>query len=135
MEFYLSKILHGHTIDSAEQVVTEKLKAKGFGVVTYLDVSATLKAKIGVDFRPYRILGACSPHHAHKVLSRHDKVGVMLPCNVCLQHIDDKTVEVFAINPLAAMQGFGGKGLDQFAEEVSGMIQAVLDELPNQNVK
>lgn len=129
MEFYLSKIIKGASLEEAEAKVREKLAENGFGVVTYLDVTSTLKAKINKDFRPYRILGACSPQYAYDVLTQNDKVGVMLPCNVCIQELDDKQIEIFAIDPVVAMQGINTPGLESFALEVKQKLTLVMDAL------
>lgn len=129
MDYYLLKTLKNTTIDEAEIVVSEKLKELGFGVVTYLDVSKTLNQKIGAEFRPYRILGACHPHFAHKALLANDKIGVMLPCNVCLQVVDNKDVEVFTINPLVAMQAMNEPGVQELANEVYQKLEGLLEKL------
>jgi uncharacterized protein (DUF302 family) len=102
------------------------LKTEGFGILTDIDVQATLKAKIGADFRPYRILGACNPPLAKSALELEDKVGVMLPCNVIVQERADKTVEISAVNPLAAMERTGNKPLTEVAAEVARKLERVI---------
>src|SRR5690606_34737847 len=103
MDYYFSKTLD-MPVDQAVQHVTEALAAKGFGVLTTIDVAATLKKKLNVDFRPYMILGACNPPFAHKALTSEDKIGTMLPCNVIVQQVDDGKSEVAAADPIASMQ-------------------------------
>jgi len=129
MDYYISKNISDVSIEQVEQKVIEKLKENGFGVVTYLDVSATLKAKIGAGFTPYRILGACSPHHALAVLSQNDKVGVMLPCNVCIEQKSENTIEVFSINPLAVMGSIGSPELLPIAEEITEKLLRTINSL------
>ncbi len=98
------------------------LKENGFGVLTEIDIKNTLKEKIGVDFRKYRILGACNPGYAHKALSSEGYIGLMLPCNVIVQEHDNGEVEVSAIDPVASMQAVYNEGLI----EVAGAVQALL---------
>lgn len=129
MEIYLSKIIANTSFDKVEELVTIKLKEQGFGVITEIDVQATLKNKIGVEFRPYKILGACNPNFAHAALSVNDKIGVMLPCNVCLQQVDEKSVEVFAINPLEAMKAMNDQGAEELAWQVYQRLSLMLDSL------
>jgi len=129
MEIYLSKILSDISFANAEALVTEKLKEQGFGIVTEIDIQATLKSKIGVEFRPYKILGACNPHFAFDALTKNDKIGVMLPCNVCLQQKSEDTIEVFAINPLAAMESITDPGVSELAQLVYGKLTAMLNSL------
>ena len=90
--------------DEAVTHVTSELGKRGFGVLTEIDVQATLKKKLGVDFRPYRILGACNPQFAHEALMAEDKIGTMLPCNVIVQQLGPDQVEVSAVDPVASMQ-------------------------------
>lgn len=115
--------------DKAIEVVTEALKAKGFGVLTTIDVKAAFKSKLDVDFRPYTILGACSPRHAHTAISFEDKIGTMLPCNVLLQQKAEGQVEVSAIDPIASMQAISNPKLGEVATEVQGMLKSVIESL------
>jgi uncharacterized protein (DUF302 family) len=115
--------------DQAVARVTEALKREGFGVLTDIDVSATLKAKLGVAFRPYRILGACNPPLAHRALELEDKIGTMLPCNVIVQEHGAGNVEVSAVDPAASMQAIENPALAEVAEEVRGRLQKVIDSL------
>ena len=99
MSYCFTKIVH-LPFEEAIARVTDALRKEGFGVLTEIDVSATLKKKLDVDFRPYRILGACNPHFAYQALQAEDKIGTMLPCNVIVQETDDG-VEVAAVDPIA----------------------------------
>jgi uncharacterized protein (DUF302 family) len=129
MEIYLSKTLENISFEEAETLVTEKLKEQGFGVITEIDVKATFKKKLDVDFKPYKILGACNPTIAHAALSKDDKIGVMLPCNVCLQQSGERNIEVFTINPLMAMQAVNSPGADELAHEVYNRLNQMLINL------
>jgi uncharacterized protein (DUF302 family) len=129
MEIYLSKTLVNISFADAENLVVGKLKEQGFGVITEIDVQATLKNKIGAEFRPYKILGACNPQFAYDALSKNDKVGVMLPCNVCLQQSGKNDIEVFTINPLMAMEPFASADFAALGQEVYSKLTAVIDSL------
>ena len=109
--------------------VEEALKAEGFGVLTRIDVKETLKAKIGADFRPYTILGACNPALAHEALQLEDKVGTMLPCNVVVQSWGDNQTEVAAIDPVASMQAIDNADLKRAAGEVRDKLARVIKAL------
>ena len=109
--------------------VTAALKQQGFGVLTEIDVQKALKEKIGAEFRPYRILGACNPNYAHKALQAEEKIGIMLPCNVVVQEREDGTVEVSAVDPIAAMQAVENPDLAPLAQEVLAAMEAVINSL------
>ena len=128
MEYYFAKTVD-LSFDDAIERVTEELKKEGFGVLTEIDVQATLKKKLDVDFRKYRILGACNPPFAHKALLAEDKIGLMLPCNVIVQETTDGKVEVAAVNPPASMASVDNPGLGDTAAEVSDMLQRVIDSV------
>jgi len=128
MSYHFSKTLD-LPFDQAITQVTDALKAEGFGVLTDIDVAATMKAKLGEDFRPYRILGACNPKLAHRALELEDKIGTMLPCNVIVQEHDDGRVEVSAIDPVASMQAIENPGLADVAQEVQGRLKHVVESL------
>ena len=128
MTYHLSKTID-LPFDDAVARVTEALKREGFGVLTDIDVSATLKSKLGVSFRPYRILGACNPPLAHRALELEDKIGTMLPCNVIVQEHRAGNVEVSAVDPAASMQAIENPALAEVAEEVRGRLQKVIDGL------
>lgn len=127
MSYYIAKTVSGE-FDDVIARLTEALKAEGFGVLTEIDVAATLKKKIDVDFRPYRILGACNPQMAYKALSAEDKIGVMLPCNVIVQQTD-KGVEVAAVDPVASMQAVENPGLGDIAGPVKEALARVVNSL------
>jgi uncharacterized protein (DUF302 family) len=103
--------------------------ASGFGIITEIDVKQTLKAKIGVDFRNYRILGACNPKLAHEALQPEDKIGTMLPCNVVVQDVGGNRTEIAAIDPVASMQAVDNPRLKQAAERVQALLQKVVEAL------
>lgn len=126
MPYYFNKVLQ-MSFDEAVGRVTEELKNEGFGVLTDIDVTATLKKKIDVDFRRYRILGACNPAFAHKALLSEDKIGTMLPCSVIVQETDDGSVEVAAINPIESMQAIGNERLGEIASEVQAKLKRVIE--------
>ena len=103
------------------------LKKEGFGVLTEIDVAATLKEKLGVDFRKYRILGACNPPLAHKALTAEDKIGVMLPCNVIVREVVSGQTQIAAIDPRAAMERVGNPALGAIAAEVADRLTRVVE--------
>ena len=115
--------------DAAITAVTESLKRHGFGILTEIDVQLTLKKKLGVDFRPYRILGACNPELAHQALLAEDKIGTMLPCNVIVQQHGDGRVEISAVDPVASMQAIGNPTLENIAGKVRDMLRQVVVEI------
>jgi uncharacterized protein (DUF302 family) len=128
MQYYQTKkVLLG--FDAAIARVTEELKKEGFGVLTEIDVRETLKKKLDVDFRPYRILGACNPPFAYEALQVEDRIGLMLPCNVIVQQTAAGEVEVSAINPLAAMKATGNERLVPIAEQVNDKLARVIAAL------
>ncbi len=128
MAYYFSKILT-ISFDEAVSKVTEALKKEGFGILTDIDVQATLKKKLDADFRKYRILGACNPPFAYKALQAEDKIGTMLPCNVIVQEIAEGTIEVAAIDPVASMQAIENPNLGGIAEQVREKLKKVVDSL------
>ncbi len=128
MKYYHEKTLKNVSFEEAIQQVTDALKEEGFGVLTEIDVQATLKKKLDEDFRPYRILGACNPSYAHKALIAEDKIGVMLPCNVIVQQKQDG-VEVAAVDPMASMQAIVNKDLVKIAEEIQLKLKSVIEAL------
>ena len=128
MTYYFSKTIEG-PFDQAVARTREALSKEGFGVISEIDVSKTLKNKIGVDFRPYLILGACNPALAHEALKLEDKVGTMLPCNVVVQDAGGGRTEVAAIDPAASMQAIDNAALKNKAAEVGAKLQAALSHL------
>jgi len=128
MSYYFSKTLQ-MPFDQAIQRVTAALGEKGFGVLTTIDVRATMKKKLDVDFRPYTILGACNPLFAHKALQSEDKIGTMLPCNVIVQETGEGVVEVAAVDPVASMQAVHNPALAATANEVRDLLKQVITSL------
>jgi uncharacterized protein (DUF302 family) len=128
MEYYFSKTVVG-SFDHAIQKVTDALKAEGFGILTEIDIKATLKKKLDVDFYNYRILGACNPPFAYKALQAEDKIGTMLPCNVIVQERIPGQVEVSAIDPAASMQAVDNAALITIAGEVRDRLKRVIAQL------
>jgi uncharacterized protein (DUF302 family) len=111
--------------ESAVGRVTEALKAEGFGVLTEIDVQATLKKKLDVDFRPYKILGACNPPLAYQALKAAPEVGLLLPCNVTVSQVGENEIEVSLVNPLAMLGIAGSAELQNVAEEASTRLERV----------
>jgi len=128
MSYYFSKIVDDD-FDNVIESVTARLAEAGFGVLTTIDVSATLKKKIDVDFQRYTILGACNPGFAYKALLAEDKIGTMLPCNVIVQETADGKVEVAAVDPMASMMAIQNESLAAVAAEVQAMLKNVIEGL------
>jgi uncharacterized protein (DUF302 family) len=128
MSYYFSKIVDDNFDDAIERV-TKRLADAGFGVLTTIDVSGTLKKKIDVDFQRYTILGACNPGFAHKALLAEDKIGTMLPCNVIVQETSDGKVEVAAVDPMASMMAIENAALGEIATQVRTMLKNVIEGL------
>lgn len=129
MNYYFSKSLINVTFDEAIQKVTESLKEEGFGILTEIDIKATLKKKLDVDFYNYKILGACNPQFAYKALLAEDKIGAMLPCNVIVQEKKAGQVEVSAVDPAASMQAIENDELIDIANEIRARLQKVIKDL------
>ena len=125
MKYYIAKTASGEFSAIVERV-TESLKAEGFGILTDIDVKATMKKKLDIDFRDYRILGACNPPLAHQALTADDKIGTMLPCNVIVQDLGGGKIEVAAINPAISMEHVGNPTLNTIAESVTGKLRRVI---------
>ena len=128
MSYYFAKVLP-LSFDESVQRTTEALKREGFGIITEIDVKETLKKKINVDFRKYRILGACNPALAYEALQLEDKVGTMLPCNVVVQEVTADKTEVAAIDPVSSMQAIDNPRLKQAAEKVQAKLRKVVESL------
>lgn len=128
MSYYMSATIQA-PFDAAIERVEAALKGEGFGVISRIDVQQILKAKIGINFRPYTILGACNPGLAHQALLLEDKVGTMLPCNVVVQQTGTAEVEVAAIDPVASMQAIPNPGLAKAAREVKAKLSRVIAAL------
>jgi uncharacterized protein (DUF302 family) len=128
MEYYFSKKLN-IAFEDALVRVTEALKKEGFGILTEIDVQATLKKKLGVDFQKYRILGACNAPYAYEALKKEDKIGIMLPCNVIVQEIGGGRVEVAAVDPVASMKAVENPNLGSVALIVQEKLKKVIQIL------
>lgn len=128
MSYHFSTVL-SCSWDGARQKIESALKDEGFGILTEINVQATLKAKLGVDFRPYVILGACNPVFAHKALQSEKYIGTMLPCNVIMQQNDRGEVEVSAVDPVASMQAIENQQLALVAAEVREKLIRVVANL------
>jgi uncharacterized protein (DUF302 family) len=127
-DYYFARTVDGD-LDAVVGRVTEALKAEGFGVLTTIDVQATLKNKLDVDFRPYRILGACNPQFAHRALLAEDKIGTMLPCNVVVQDAGGGRTEVAAVDPIASMASVENPALADIAGDVRERLRRVVRSL------
>jgi len=128
MAYYFAKTL-ATGVDDAVRRTSEALKQEGFGIITEIDVKDTFKKKINVEFRNYRILGACNPTLAHEALAIEDKVGTMLPCNVVVQDTGGGKTEVAAIDPVASMQAIDNPRLKSAAEHVQAKLRKVIESL------
>jgi uncharacterized protein (DUF302 family) len=128
MKYYFSTVI-GNPFDQVVSDVTEALKKEGFGVLTDIDVKATMKKKLDVELKKYRILGACNPKFAYQALQKEDKIGTMLPCNVIVQELADGSIEVAAIDPIASMQAVQNPDLKEVADEVREKLQSVISSL------
>jgi uncharacterized protein (DUF302 family) len=128
MNYHYSKTIND-SFDNAITRTTEELKKEGFGVLTEIDVKETLKKKLDVDFRQYKILGACNPPFAYKALQAEDKIGVMLPCNVILQELNDSKIEISAVDPMASMMSIQNPSLEGIAKEVQDKLKKVIDNI------
>jgi uncharacterized protein (DUF302 family) len=128
MKYYFEKTLNTD-FDTAVVRIVEALKKEGFGVLSEIDIHEKLKEKLDVDFRRYKILGACNPPNAYKALQQEDKVGLMLPCNVIVQELDNNVIEVAAINPVASMMAIENRNLAGIAEEIKVKLEQVIASL------
>lgn len=125
MKYYISKKLNT-SFEQAVQLVTESLKKEGFGVLTEIDIQDKLKEKLNVNFRKYKILGACNPSYAYKALQLEDKVGIMLPCNVIVQELDSNKVEIAAVDPVASMMAIENPNLAGIAGEIKEKLERAI---------
>ncbi|HEY9183821.1 MAG TPA: DUF302 domain-containing protein [Salegentibacter sp.] len=129
MSYYFNTTLKNTSFEDALEKVTAELKKEGFGVLTEIDVKETLKKKIDVEFKKYKILGACNPHFAHKALTKEDKIGVLLPCNVVVEENDNGEIEVSAVDPIASMQAADNDDLRGIATEVQDKMKKIIANL------
>ncbi len=128
MSYYIAKTVSG-PFDAVVADVTARLKTQGFGVLTDVDVQATLKSKLGVDTPKYRILGACNPRFAHEALKIEERLGVLLPCNVIVRESTDRRVEVASIDPVSAMERTDNPALRTTAEEVRRLLAKAIAQI------
>ena len=128
MSYYFSKTIDDD-FDTAIEKVTGELRKEGFGVLTQIDVKDTLKKKLDVDFRKYKILGACNPHFAHEALLAEENIGTMLPCNVIVQEDKNGKVKVSAVDPVASMMAVKNDTLGEVAMQVKEKLNRVIDNL------
>lgn len=130
--YYFNTILEGD-YDTVIMQVKDALKKEGFGVISTIDIQEKMHEKLGEDFRPYVILGACSPKHAFKALQAEDKIGTMLPCNVIVQEVGENKYEVAAVNPIASMQAIKNAELGIVAQEVTVSLKKVIESLDSKD--
>lgn len=128
MEYYFSKTIND-SFENTIQKVTESLKSEGFGILTEIDLKATFKKKLDVDFYNYTILGACNPPFAYKALQAEDKIGTMLPCNVIVQEKVAGQIEVSAVDPAASMQAVENEKLAEIATEIRDRLKKAIEQL------
>ena len=129
MSYYFNKILKDKSFEEAIEQVTNELKKEGFGILTEIDLQKTLKNKLDVDLRKYKILGACNPHFAFKALQSENKIGVFLPCNVIVQEHENKDIEVSVVDPIASMIAVENEDLGAMANEVQQKLKRVIKNL------
>ncbi len=128
MNYHFSKMLHTGFSEAVTKA-TEELKKEGFGIISEIDPKEKFREKLGVDFRPYKILGACNPKLAFQAIGKEPNIGVMLPCNVVVQEKAKNEVEVSAINPLASIGGVDNPELETIASEVSASLKRAVDAM------
>ena len=129
MSYYINKILKGKSFDEAIELVTAELKEEGFGVLTEIDVKETFKKKLDVDFKKYKILGACNPKYAYKSIQSEDKIGVLLPCNVVVEEHENGEIEVSAVDPIMVMSVVKNNTVEDVANEVKQKLTNVIKNL------
>lgn len=128
MSYFFSRKLDKE-IRQVRELVENKLKEQGFGIVSEINMTAKFKEKLGIEFRPYVILGACSPKHAHKAVSEEPHIGLMLPCNVVLQELEPGTTEISVIDPVASMIAVENEKLAPVAEEIRARLESFVNDL------
>lgn len=129
MRYYFQKTLFKMGFNEAIEKVTDELKKEGFGVLTDIDLQATLKNKLDVDFRKYRIIGTCNPSFAYKALQTELHIGTLLPCNVVVMEMDDDLISVSAIDPLASMYVVGNHEIKSVAKQIRQKLKKVISNL------
>ena len=131
MKYYFNTTVSGN-FETIIEKVTQLLKEEGFGILTQIDIQQTLKNKLDVDFKKYKILGACNPPFAYEALQQEDKIGTMLPCNIIVQELEKNKIEVAAINPMVSMQAVKNEKLGDIAQQVSKKLENVISNLKNE---
>jgi len=131
MKYYFNTTVSGN-FEAIIEKVTQLLKKEGFGILTQIDIQQTLKNKLDVDFKKYKILGACNPPFAYEALQQEDKIGTMLPCNIIVQELEKNKIEVAAINPMVSMQAVKNEKLGNIAQQVSKKLENVISNLKNE---
>lgn len=129
MSYYFNKVVSTKNFEEAIEQTTEALKTEGFGVLTEIDIQKAFKEKINVDFKKYKILGACNPGFAHEALLVEDKIGVFLPCNFIVEQHENGDIEVSAVDPIASMSAVKNEALGGFALEVQAKMKSVISKL------
>ncbi len=129
MSYYFNTIITDKDFEEAIDFVTSELKKEGFGIITEIDVTGTFKKKLDVDFKKYRILGACSPSYAFKAISAEDKIGVFLPCNVVVEENENGNIEVSAVDPIASMSVVKNERLGELATAIQQKLKNVIKNI------
>ena len=129
MSYYFNKTVRGKNFDEVTEMVKSELKAEGFGIITEIDLKDTFRKKLEIDFRNYKILGACNPHFAYKALEIENKIGVFLPCNVVIDELEPGVVEVSAVDPVASMISVRNESLGSTATGIREKLKNVVDRL------
>lgn len=129
MSYYINKTLSGISFEEGIERITASLKTEGFGILTEIDLKATLKKKLDVDFYNYKILGACNPQFAYKALQAEDKIGTMLPCNVIVQEKVKGEIEISAVDPIASMQSVQNNDLGALANEIQDKLTRCINAI------
>ncbi len=127
MKYHISKNIAPQDFLGAKDKITDALKSEGFGVLTEIDIQATMKKKLDKDYKPFLILGACNPNYADKVLSIDPNMSAMLPCNVSLRELDNGEIEISAVDPIAAMASLGNPLIEPLARDVQEKLARVID--------
>ena len=129
MSYYFNKTIRGKNFDEVTEMVKSELKSEGFGIITEIDLKDTFRKKLEIEFRNYKILGACNPHFAYKALEIENKIGVFLPCNVVIDELESGVVEVSAVDPVASMISVKNESLESTATGIRDKLKNVVDRL------
>jgi len=129
MSYYFNKTVRGKNFDEVTEMVKSELRAEGFGIITEIDLKDTFRKKLEIEFRNYKILGACNPHFALKALELENKIGVFLPCNVVIDELEAGVVEVSAVDPVASMISVKNESLGSTATGIQQKLRNVIDRL------